>query len=85
MAAFGHGLYLEVRDPARGPKAGGSCTTGDTAKNTRPCPLTEGRGGAHGDSPRRQEKGASSSLSAISDPFPAVIQEEAALLQTAAQ
>lgn len=29
---------------------------GDTPKNTRTCPLTEGRGGAHADSPRWQER-----------------------------
>lgn len=45
---------------------------------------TEGKGGAHADSPRWQEKGTSSLLSAVSDPFPAVVQKEAVLLQTAA-
>lgn len=81
MAAFRIGSSLEVRDPGRGPKAGRLLPhTGNTPKNTSTCPLTEGRGGAQADSPRWQEKGNSSLLSAhVSDPFRAVVQEEAAL------
>lgn len=82
---FRQGLYLKCGILVEDPRLEGSCTTGDTAKNARTRLPTEGRGGAHADSPRWQEKGNSSSLSADSDPFPAVVQEEAALLQTAVQ
>lgn len=85
-AAFRQGSYPEVRDPGRGPKAGRLLHhTGDTPKNTRTCPLIEGRGGAHADSPRWQEKGNSSLLCThVSDPLPAVVQD-ATPLQTATQ
>lgn len=67
VAAFRQGLSLEVRDPGRGPKAGRLLPyAGDTQKNTRTCPLPDGRGGAHTDAPRWQEKGTSSLLSATS-------------------
>lgn len=52
------------------PKAGRLLHHAVTLQKT--CPLIEGRGGAHADSPRWQEKGNSSSLCArVSDPFPA--------------